>query len=97
MNQDTTARRLEQLLGRTPGTLAIPSKIALTAIRESMKKRLAGAQLSPDCEALLKTYTTMLNRANNAVSGGGQPGTFLRIWSNFITAAIALAECLGRL
>jgi hypothetical protein len=97
MNQDTNARRLEQLLQKTPGTLSLPTKIALTTIRETMKKKVAAAgKLSEECDALLKMYTSMLQRANNAVSGGGQPSTFLRVWSNFITAAIALAECLNK-
>jgi hypothetical protein len=86
-------RRLEQLLEQTPGTL-LPNRTSLGVIRERIKTLVGDSPVPFPCQELKKIYETMLQRANNAVSGGGSPSNFGAVWGNFIKAAKDYLECL---
>lgn len=89
------SRKLEQLLGQPAGSL-LPSRTTLGIIREKIKGLIGDSPVPLPCQELYRTYNSMLQRANNAVSGGGSPSTLATVWGNFISAAIALFDCLDQ-
>ncbi len=88
-------RRLEQLLDQTLGTL-LPNRTSLGVIRERIRTLVGDTPVPQACQELRRIYETMLQRANNAVSGGTSvgPSTFGTVWANFIKAAKDYVECL---
>lgn len=88
------SRKLEEIFHQPKGTF-LATRTTLGIIREKIKAMTASGVPLP-CQQLSKTYDSMLQRANNAVSGGGSPSNFDKVWGNFIAAALALVECLNK-
>lgn len=86
-------RRLEQLLEQTPGTFH-PTRATLGVIRERIRTLVGDSPVPLRCQELRRIYETMLQRANNAASGGGSLSNFGTVWANFIKAAKDYVECL---
>ena len=86
-------RKLEQIFQQPFGSF-LPNRTTLGIIREKIKAMTASGVPLP-CQQLLTSYNSMLQRANNAVSGGGSPSNFVRVWENFVAAAVALVDCLN--
>ena len=86
-------RKLEEIFGQPRGSF-LPNRTTLGTIRENIRTMtVAGVPLK--CQQLYSNYNSMLQRANNAVSGGGSPSNFDKVWGNFIAAAVAFIDCFN--